>query len=90
MQTIFHSPFKNGVRNKDYLNPSFMTSDVIYQMDFKNNSSQTPKRAIIHTQAELKQKALYNQRMRRSSSYMDLSERIRNNSHSIKKKTKLR
>lgn len=75
MQTIFHSPYKNGFKNHDYLNPSFISSDVIYQIDYKNShcSSQTPKKAIIHTEAELRQKALYNQRMNKSSSYMNLS-----------------
>jgi hypothetical protein len=49
MQTIFHSPYKNGFKNKEYSNPSFMSSDVIYHFDYKNNSINTPKKAIIHT-----------------------------------------
>ncbi len=50
MQTIFHSPFKDGMRNKDYLNPTFMSSDVIYQQQAQCRFSEnTPKKAIVHT-----------------------------------------
>ena len=49
MQTIFHSPFKNGRRNADYSNPTFMSSDIIYNINSNELSVLTPKKAIIHT-----------------------------------------
>lgn len=51
MQTIFHSPFKNGRRNVDYANPTFMSSDIIYNISSNQLSELTPKKAIIHTEA---------------------------------------
>lgn len=72
VQTIFHSPFKDGRRNKDFLNPTFMSSDIIANREFNSFSACTPKRAIVHTMAENKQKALYNQRMNRSQSYKNI------------------
>ena len=74
-ETIFHSPFKDGFRNKDYSNPTFMSSDVIYHID--NSNVRTPKKAIIHTEAENKQRALYNQRINRSLSFTNLADRIK-------------
>jgi hypothetical protein len=49
MQTIFHSPFKDGRPNRDFINPTFLSSDVIHQREFSPFSSNKPKRAIIHT-----------------------------------------
>ncbi len=49
MQTIFHSPFKDGRPNKEYSNPTFMSSDIIYNREFSPYASNTPKKAIIHT-----------------------------------------
>lgn len=49
MQTIFHSPFKDGRPNKEYSNPTFMSSDIIYNREFSPYATNTPKKAIIHT-----------------------------------------
>ncbi len=88
MQTIFHSPFKEGRPNKDYSNPTFMSSDIISNREFSPFATCTPRKAIIHTDAENKQRALYNQRMNRSQSFTNIAQKIRDNSKSLKKKTK--
>jgi hypothetical protein len=28
--TIFHSPYKNGKRNENYINPTFISSNIFY------------------------------------------------------------
>lgn len=77
IQTIFHSPYKDGRPNKDYFNPTFMSSDIISNRDFSPFAAHTPKKAVIHTEAENRQKALYNQRMNRSQSFTSIAQRVR-------------
>jgi hypothetical protein len=90
MQTIFHSPYKDGRKNKDFYNPTFMSSDIISNQHFSPFNPSTPKKAIVHTEAENKQRALYNRRINRSQSFTNIAQKIRDNSKSLKKKTVLR
>ena len=45
--TIFHSPYKNGKRNPEYNNPSFMSSDILYPRRYVEEASKTPKKGIV-------------------------------------------
>jgi hypothetical protein len=63
-----------------------MASDIISNRAFSPFATNTPKKAIIHTEAENRQKALYNQRMNRSQSFTSIAQRVRESSRSLKKK----
>lgn len=41
--TIFHSPYKGGRKNPNYYNPTFMSSDIFYPMDYCRNSRSKSK-----------------------------------------------
>lgn len=50
--TIFHSPYKNGKRNPEYNNPTFMSSDILYPRQYTEEAARTPKKAIIPNKNE--------------------------------------
>ena len=49
ISSIFHSPFKDGCKNKDYINPTFISSTLFYPEDYKHhqNSEKSPKHNVV-------------------------------------------
>jgi len=53
--SIFHSPYKDGRRNKDYVNPSFISSNLFYPKEYvENNSEFIVKKNYVPTQGDIK------------------------------------
>lgn len=64
--TIFHSPYKDGRPNRDYQNPSFVSSHLFYPKEEvdKNNSIVCKKNIVPNRNDQLKE-LLYQQRLRK-------------------------
>ena len=45
--TIFHSPYKNGKKNPEYNNPTFMSSQILYPRQYVEDAVKTPKKALL-------------------------------------------
>lgn len=84
--TIFHSPYKDGRPNRDYLNPSFVSSHLFYPKEHL----ETPKDFVVRKNYipnpnDLRKEALYQQRIRTES---DLNAKSRTKDREFQKKAK--
>lgn len=65
--TIFHSPYKDGKRNKNYTNPTFLSSNLFYP-DEDVKKEQTPRHNLIYNKNQRSKKELYEKRMQKADS----------------------
>jgi hypothetical protein len=58
--TIFHSPYKDGKPNKDYINPSFVSSHLFYPKENLEKTEQyVVKKNYNLNQNDIKKENLY-------------------------------
>lgn len=62
--TTFHSPYKDGRPNKDYVNPSFLSSNLFYPKDYTNNQNIAVQPNYVRNSNDIKKETLYRQRMK--------------------------
>ena len=63
MNTLFHSPFKDGRPNRNYANPSFISTHLLYPKDMLNKEAVVLRKNYIPQESELRKEELYRQRI---------------------------
>ncbi len=63
VNTHFHSPFKDGRPNKDYSNPSFISTHLLYPKEMLQKEQITVRQSFIPNDNDRKKEELYRKRI---------------------------